>query len=500
MSTSLFRRRNNETNKPVDTRSNSKRMNIHTITDDDNHSNEPSLTNSSVSTLDVSRQGPLHTSLSLPLQPTQSSLLDMTRDSSQDDTQELSMDFGLSSAYHSPDTSLIDEEEDDDFSNCEEDDHAHSSRSQLATSSSDSFSLMGRGLANISESMSGSFCTQGKEVNSSCVSDCTAYVSDKVSSKNMLFADRILQNRLMNDFHYLLGSESSPCSAEKSLFCFGKKDAVNDDSMETILFNEKAVKIRNRAGESWRARAYKIKRLTEERMMQESGLIQSMESSLKLDSSAPVTRSISFNHYHEHRQRRFDNNLMKPKQEVNVEPLGCMIGDCIEPISPLEGDQANNNDNEDSCHDIFDEQDLCYDSDPGIATYHRTSDTKSVSICAPSTNEDELKRPTNATRSKSDQTSSHRSPLKKWFKSPRRRRRKMHFDSFDDAIDVPKPAQEQTELDNALDMVRSKFYGKTDESFDDFDTPQMPRMKGKRASMKQIDKDMKSNVQVSIFH
>ena len=72
----------------------------------------------------------------------------------------------------------------------------------------------------------------------------------------------------------------------------------------------------------------------------------------------------------------------------------------------------------------------------------------------------------------------------------------MHFNSFDDAIDVPKPAQEQTELDN----VRSKFYGKTDESFDDFDTPQMPRMKGKRASMKQIDKDMKSNVQVSIFH
>lgn len=234
--------------------------------DDDNDSSEPSLANSSVSSAsrtDVSRQGPLHTSL--PLHP-QSSLLDMTRDDSHDinTSAELSMDLGLglSAAYHSPDTSLLDEDDDEDDDILLE---------------SESFTIMERGIANISESLSGSFCTQGNEVNNSCtMMNCSTYVSDKVKQKKLLFSDKILQNRLMDDLHYILGSSTSPCCNEKSIFtnCMGKD--FPSTAAETILNLDREGDIRNRAGESWRARAYRIKRLREERMIQDAGLAHAM--------------------------------------------------------------------------------------------------------------------------------------------------------------------------------------------------------------------------------
>jgi len=438
------------------------RSSLPPITDDDNDSNEPSLANSSVSSAsrqeDDSRLGPLHKSL--PLHP-QSSLLDMTRDDSHDTntSAEISMDLGLSAAYHSPNTSLLDEDEEDD------DD-------ELPTEA-ETFTLMERGIANISESLSGSFCTQGNEVNNSCTSNCTSYISDRFSAKKTLFSDRILQNRLMDDFHYILGSNASPCCTEKSLFtnCLGKDFEIA--ATETILNLDQDGKVRNRAGESWRARAYRIKRLREERMIQ-------AERGLTFDDKA-IARSTSFTH---HRRQSTSFPSMRPKQEANVEALGCMIGNCIEPISKWEDDQDEIEMK--TRQEYMDEQDLCYDSDPGIVSTPRRK--------AASFSPDVIVPPKAPERSKSD--ASKKSPIKKWFKSPRRRRQ-MHFDSFDDSLDATKVSRESDDLDHAMDLIKSDFYGNSkQESFDDYDTPRMSRPKSKRGNVTKIDRDIQANVQV----
>lgn len=456
-----------------------RRSQLSTI-DDDNNSNEPSLANSSVSSAsrtdnDTSRtrQGPLHASL--PFHP-HSSLLDMTRDESHDTntSADSSMDMGLSAAYHSPDTSLFDDEDDDE----DDDDDIHPG--------TDSFTIMERGIANISESLSGSFCTKGNEVNNSCtmINNCSTYVSDKINQKKMLFSDQILQNRLMDDFHYILGSSTNPCCAEKSLFinCMGK--GFPTAAAETSVNIDRDGDIRNRAGESWRARAYRIKRLREERMIQDNGLVQAL-TGIQISDHA-IGRSASFSH---HRQKQAAAVYIRPKQEVNVEALGCMIGDCIEPISMWDGD-----------HDeielmtrqeYLDEQDLCYDSDPGIVSIaQKKVTTVSPDIAVPSP----IKK---IDRSKSEFI---KSPKKKWFRSPRRRRRKMHFDSFDDSLDSSKAAHGKTEGDVAMDLTRNDFYGSNDhESFDDIDTPRMARPKSKKANVKRIDRDIQANVQVCTF-
>jgi hypothetical protein len=434
------------------------------INDDDNDSNEPSLANSSVSSAsrqegDGRRLGPLHKSL--PLHPQQSSLLDMTRDDSHDTntSAEISMDLGLSATYHSPDTSLLDEDEEDD------DD-------ELPTEA-EMFTYVERGIANISESLSGSFCTQGIEVNNSCTSNCTSYIADRSSAKKPLFSDRILQNRLMDDFHYILGSNANPCCTERSLFsnCLGND--FETAATETLLNLDQDGKVRNRAGESWRARAYRIKRLREERMIQE-------ERGPTFGDKA-IARSTSFTH---HRQSTSFTS-MRPKQEANVEALGCMIGNCIEPISKFDEDQDENEMK--TRQEYMDEQDLCYDSDPGIVSTPR----RKKALFASS---DRIVPAKATERSKSD--SSKKSPNKKWFKSPRRRRQ-MHFDSFDDSLDASKVSRDSDDLDHAMDLIKADFYGNDQESFDDYDTPRMSRPKSKQVNVTKIHRDIQANVQVS---
>ena len=65
----------------------------------------------------------------------------------------------------------------------------------------------------------------------------------------------------------------------------------------------------------------------------------------------------------------------KPKQEINSDPLGRMIGDCIEPIT-----RSTEEDEFELVwkqrQELFDDQDLCYDSDPGEASFRMAaSDT-----------------------------------------------------------------------------------------------------------------------------
>lgn len=380
-------------------------------------SNEPSLANSSVSSSsrrghDVRRQEPLHATL--PLHPAQSSLLDMTRDDSHDDTGEISMNVLERHASHqSPDASLLDDDEEEDED--ELDDHG----GEEFLSYEESFGVVERGIANISESLSGSFCTLGNEIQNSCAKDCTTAISESFRAKKMLFSDRIIQKRLMDDFHYLLGSHTQPCCAEKNLFlhCFGLPFSMfrQHDKADVSPHDE----IRNRAGESWRARAYRIKRLREEKMMKESGLVKSFDAIVTLKEK-PLSKCNSFSHF----SHQVKNASRKPKQEVNVEPLGCMIGDCIEPISHTEEDRYEVEWK--SRQEYMDEHDFCYDSDPGIVTHSMEKDTVTNSIMKPNYKYE---------RSKSCEVHETHSPQRKWPKSPRRRR-KMHFDSFDESLDM----------------------------------------------------------------
>lgn len=392
----------------------------------------------------------------------------MTRDDSHDDDNNDSLDVSgpRDANYRSPDTSLLDDDEDEE--------------------EGDAVTVMGKSLANISASLSGSFCTNGNEVTNSCaMSDCTSYISDK---KKVLFSDTILKERIMTDFNYILGSTTAPCCSEKNLFtdCFGmeQSEAPVEMSVET--------KIRNRAGESWRARAYRIKRLREERMIQDSSLVPKsgnllMENGLQLEDNG-MMRSTSFSHQ---KSKASKPRSMKPK-EVNVEPLGCMIGNCIEPISPLE--EGNDLDVEwKSRQEYIDEQDLCYDSDPGINS-HRTEHEEVAVVTS-----DSERMALSHGRSKSDTALTQpQAPKKKWFKSPgKRRRRKMHYDSFDESLDKGK-TNIGTERDEALDLIRDDFYGNGSPSSDSFDEPPPPYKSGsigKRANTIHIDKEIRRNVQ-----
>jgi len=204
------------------------------------------------------------------------------------------------------------------------------------------------------------------------------------------------------------------------------------------------------------------------------------ERGLTFDDKA-IARSTSFTH---HRRQSTSFPSMRPKQEANVEALGCMIGNCIEPISKWEDDQDEIEMK--TRQEYMDEQDLCYDSDPGIVSTPRRK--------AASFSPDVIVPPKAPERSKSD--ASKKSPIKKWFKSPRRRRQ-MHFDSFDDSLDATKVSRESDDLDHAMDLIKSDFYGNSkQESFDDYDTPRMSRPKSKRGNVTKIDRDIQANVQV----
>ena len=501
MSTSMFNRRrasNCIDKNPATTTTIKHRITLATIEDEDlldpicdSVSTEPSLANSSVSnvststpngyesydmsnTYTTSRQ-PLHADNPLI---SNSSLLDMTRgsDDSHDDDNNVSVDaVNKDASYRSPDTSLLDDDDDDD--------HEHEEEGDAVT-------VMERSIANLSASLSGSFCTRGDEVG---FMDCRN-LSDRISQK-VHFSDKIIQDRVMKDLNYLLGSTTNPCCMEKGLFsdCFGSGKTTT--TLETTLTSVEA-KIRNRAGESWRARAYRIKRLREEKMIQDSswrstimksGNISSgMDDGISWEDNA-MARSTSFGH------KPFSvpnsTNAMKPMQEFNVEPLGCMIGDCIEPISSLES-----NDVEVDRQEYIDEQDLCYDSDPGISSNH-------VEQQKPDLQSKENFDFQMHERSKSETFSSNvqSSPRKKWFRSPRRRRRKMHFDSFDD---LPEDGKVHNERDEALDLIRADFYGNGCEESaesESFDEPHIPIPLSKRANNNFIDKEIQFHVQVRIL-
>lgn len=90
------------------------------------------------------------------------------------------------------------------------------------------------------------------------------------------FNDQFIQARLFEDFTYLLGSESAPTNDERNIFgsaidmfLWGsEKESSNGIMLEQPDLPKG---IRNRAGESWRARAYRVRRLREEMMMGTKG-------------------------------------------------------------------------------------------------------------------------------------------------------------------------------------------------------------------------------------
>ncbi len=425
-------------------------------------------------------------------------------------------------------------------------------------------SMMEKSL-NISESLTSSFCNPAQ----CSLADCSTYLDhsymttdgaqrgNSTSKKKTLLSDAIVQNRVMEDFHFLLGSNVMPCWEERGLFsnCFGRNlnkstyenDTTNGDSMG--LGPVESNHIRNRAGESWRARAYRIKRLREERMsmdrcMQgyvrgnsERGFNEISDDRMgHLEAKSPLSRSTSYgpgSFYGRPDNIRNDKTRSKPKQEVNVEPLGCMIGDCIEPISPLE---ENGNEVDIECmwkdnhrQEFLDEQDLCYDSDPGIgycdSEYELNLDVKQSS--PDSSLLDNVTMLSSHGRSKSDSatpnTPTNRSrttlsctPKKKWsFRSPRRRRRRNFINnSFDEAMDGEKALRPRgtgrARANSASENVKAEFYGNgaqegdpnwspPDHSFDELDINFKMEFDKKKVSVLDNDRDIVSCVQVSYF-
>ena len=156
MSTTMFNRRKANANANTDNDQKGgirHRIIMATITDEDtlseSNSTEPSLANSSISNLSSSSRQhstPFHP---IPIH-SNTSLLDMTRDDSHDDDNNDSLDVSgpRDANYRSPDTSLLDDDEDEE--------------------EGDAVTVMGKSLANISASLSGSFCTNGNEVTNSC--------------------------------------------------------------------------------------------------------------------------------------------------------------------------------------------------------------------------------------------------------------------------------------------------------------------------------------------
>lgn len=230
-----------------------------------------------------------------------------------------------------------------------------------------------KNLAAISESMSGSFCAQG-DINNSCTMPDCGNLRQPSGNNNVLFSDRLVQNRLLDDFNYLLGSNVMPCCEEKTFFssCFGTLSP--DDNIE-----EDVNKIRNRAGESWRARAYRIRRLREERMLKGDSFEYSLSNRRQVSLERVIGKSHSaegrMDHFlsektpsdnQHHSSSNWQRGSMRPKHEVHSDPLGRIIGDCIDPISPVKEDAVE-------LEVVWKQQDdLCYDSDPGETSFRKS--------------------------------------------------------------------------------------------------------------------------------
>lgn len=442
---------------------------------------EPSLTNTTLSDCYhepsfISQQHlsnrPLH--IAFPLH-SNSSLLDMAKDDgedSQDEDEDLYLTAKSIQAF------------DDD------DSHVNFHAIQEPTSITRTSSLI-----KLSESISTSFCTTGSEVitndiaisNPCTAPDCSSIQicgedhPDGSQPQTMQFSDRILQNRIMQDLNYILGSTATPCCMERSLFsdCFGNSLIVRD-THTVQMATSYGDKVRNRAGESWRARAYRIRRLREEKMLQEGFQPHSLVTSQSMDGlrGGLIWKNVNkrenyigSNVYSQQTQSRREKDLTtpkaRPKQEVQYEPLGCMIGDCIGPISPVEGNDfevelKNNDDN------FLDDDDFCYDSDPGImSTHHRTRSDSVISNHSLSASF-ESPRPR---RCKSDGL--QKSPRKKWFKSPMKRQRKVPVDAMENPLDI------ESEINTKVS----------------FDEPNVMNMPCRHVSLLDSDEDILDNIQ-----
>ncbi len=315
-------------------------------------------------------------SLSAPVTlHSQSSLLDMTIDESHDD--EISIDHGASTSPHKVKSKRFHDNDNSTNSNEVTADSTMPNTSDFDLGSS-IMEQTEKNLAAISESMSGSFCAQGADVNNSCtLPDCSNFSGD-ASKRKLLFSDTVIQNRLLDDFNFLLGSNDMPCTEEKNicnwivLNCFG---TVDNQSVDNTV--EESNKIRNRAGESWRARAYRIRRLREERMMKsEDDFVYSLSNRRQLSMDRTLRKSRSAEGRIDHpapsklqknQQANRQRYPRRPKHEVNSDPLGRMIGDCIDPISPVKEDAVE-------LEIVWKDQetDLCYDSDPGETSYRKS--------------------------------------------------------------------------------------------------------------------------------
>lgn len=356
-------------------------------------SNNVSSANNIVTNHNKSIARPLH--VPIPMH-SHSSLLDTTMDESHEDEASLDQlrkySGHLSKSYNHH--SLMDTTNDSSFN-------------QSYDLGSSIMEQTEKNLVAISESMTtGSFCAQGNDIHNSCtMPDCTLYSDENDSSKKGgLFSDTLVQNRLFSDFHYLLGSDVLPCCEEKSLLanCLGGSSIFHmyyneeEGAFSSALEREDSRKIRNRAGESWRARAYRIRKLREERMVKSGDNFTTNMYSSAGATIVPYTfsnrrqlsmeRAIGKSHstdgttfFQSPIPVKQQNGCLsasgcdwqstrRPKHEVNSDPLGRMIGDCIEPIAPSKEDSVE--------LEIVWKQDpyadLCYDSDPGETSF-RTS-------------------------------------------------------------------------------------------------------------------------------
>lgn len=348
----------------------------------------------------------------LPLVSTHSSLLDIERDdslTSPEDEGNDDVSLGNDVQYHSVVTS------------------AHQ---PLESGTTSFMEQTENNLVNISETLTGSFCNQGEISNPCHISDC-CLSKDEIneSNKSLSYSDQIVQNRLMDDFNYLLGNEATPCCEERDVFCNFFFRPSQDVGFEAEFSGNGDSKIRNRAGESWRARAYRIKRLRESRNAYDSPNAwnndqhQGVRQSYSMDGHRHQMKTKQSAERHSSQRRR--TRQSKPKHEINSDPLGCIIGDCIEPILNIEGEENELEVvlRQQDQHDFLFGEDLCYDSDPGESSC-RTFETINSESAEHNANR-------NHTRSKSDQVQHVDTTWKKAPPAiPLKRRRRMHFDSI----------------------------------------------------------------------
>jgi len=524
-----------------------------------------------------------------------------------------------------------------------------------------------KSLANISESLSGSFCgvssssnTTAKDnnnggvnmtdhpLNSSSLSSSSSSPklrkkggmksfnesslsknknsnsnSNNTTENNVSFSDTLVQNRLLDDFHYLLGSDVMPCCEEKNIFmsCLGDVSLTNfsgsggngdtnDNSMghgctggmgatpSCIMFSypdaytesartdtsisarKDRFVVRNRAGESWRARAYRIRRLREERMLfyydqSESGgnshthnaLVSNEVEETKGASRFFSSYSSSFTAAKNRRQQKkqqqgqnyshhqltsnhqrqinytysIDGHLEhiaaanngqpppqplhsqspspsnycwnmsqqkqqgRPKHEVNSDPLGRIIGDCIEPISPSNDDHhvgsgcggvcgvshtihgsglADDSDYDFENGNSFKDVDLCYDSDPGESSFRPRKKSSSSTIPVDSTIGITTTSTQNGSMVRSKSLSGDKVKSKKLRAKPNKRR-EAYFDPIQTSTTMEEDDEDNVTLGENCHSSNSSSSS----------TTRHPLLQSKKEKTLEKDKDILTNVQ-----